>query len=81
MEVANGLAAIDGNELDWQFSVNKDGTRSWHKSVDEKELSIVLDSTGSATATKKTPKTTARIKDYCIKGITEKQLRAFLKEH
>ncbi|WP_244788353.1 hypothetical protein [Cupriavidus pauculus] len=81
VEVSNALATIDGNELDWQYSIAADGTQSWRKTAAEKELSIVVDPAGTAVATKKTAKSESKITAYCTKNITDKQLRTFLKEH
>lgn len=78
IDVANALADIDGNILDWQYSV--DGQeKSWTKSCDDRDYSLVVRADGSAVATKRinSGKTT-RIRDFCATSLTKREIKSFL---
>lgn len=81
IEVSNALGNIDGHELDWHYEVYPDGGREWSKLGDGRELTLSVTASGESTATKRTDKTTSRIKDFCMQKIDEKTIRNFLKEH
>lgn len=78
IEVANALADIDGNILDWQyFETSHD--RSWKKQSNGNEYILTLDSDGSTVATKSTASGhKRRINDSCKETASVKDIRAFL---
>ncbi|MDR5812070.1 serine/threonine-protein kinase [Caballeronia sp. LZ033] len=81
IEVSNALAAIEGNELDWFYTVDADGSRTWTKETDEKTLVLKVDAKDTSEATKRTAQSEQRIKAFCLKNIDDKTIRSFLKEH
>lgn len=81
IEVTNALGNIDGHELDWQYEVFPDGVREWAKASDGRVLTLSVTAEGKSSATKRTDKTTSRIRDFCVQEIDERTIRNFLKEH
>jgi eukaryotic-like serine/threonine-protein kinase len=81
IEIVNSLAKIEGNILDWQYTVDGD-VRSWSKSTDERVLVLRLDENGNAVATRKVGDGVARrIVEYSKGAITRTEIRRFLKDH
>lgn len=80
IEVANALANLEGNELDWSYTMDGDGTRTWTRSDGERTFTLIVAVDGSSTATRKTEKTIQKLKDWCVKVMDEKTIRRFLKE-
>lgn len=79
LDVANELAQIDDNTLDWVYE-NVDGMRRWRKVTLTHEYLMEIDSEGTSVAQKKT--TTgkwSRIKDSCG-GLTTAAIKRFLRE-
>lgn len=80
IEVANALASLDGNELDWSYTVDADGTRTWTRSDDERTFTLTVTADGNSTATRTTERSTSKMKNWCVNPIDEKTIRRFLKE-
>lgn len=78
IDVANALAGIDGNMLDWQYSSDT-GDRSWTKQSGGREYVLVVRSDGSSTASKQINSgTPSRIRDYCADSVSSRDIRKFL---
>lgn len=81
IDVANALADIDGNVLDWQYSVNGQD-KTWAKSCDGRECTLVVSADGSSVATKQTSSVnTTRIKKFCAPALTAREIKSFLGEY
>jgi len=81
IEVSNALAAIEGNELDWFYTVEADGSRVWTKEDDERTYRFKVGIDKVSEATRQTAKTMQRMNAFCIKDIDDRTIRRFLKEH
>jgi eukaryotic-like serine/threonine-protein kinase len=81
IEVANALAEIDGNSLDWQFSqLNSD--KVWRKRTDNREYKLTISSDGSSQAEKITASgNVTRMRDYCQSNLTPKDIKKFLGDY
>lgn len=81
-EVITDLAAVEGTELDWQYTPAADGSRAWTKfdSERDRELRLVIDGSSTAVAEKKRGDGAwRRVAKFCKDGITEAEIREFLK--
>jgi eukaryotic-like serine/threonine-protein kinase len=81
IDVANALADIDKNMLDWQYSVDA-GDRTWRKQLVGREYLLLVRSDGSTTASKRLNSgIPSRIRNYCSKTVTSRAIRNFLSEY
>lgn len=81
IEIVNELASVDGNILDWTYSVTTQ-SRVWEKRVDGKIFQLLVNADGSSIATRKIGNgDVRRIVDYCADQITTNKIRHFLEEH
>ncbi|BCG47161.1 Phage protein [Citrifermentans bremense] len=78
LDISNALAEVDGNELDWQHSV-EDGKLIWKKRANGNHYTLEVDENQKSVAKKRTTKQESRIKDYCVDAIPQKTIREFLK--
>ncbi|MNG07841.1 hypothetical protein D3C84_911610 [compost metagenome] len=79
LEVANELAQIDDNTLDWVYE-SIDGVRRWHKVTLTHEYLLEIDGTGTSVAQKKTTAGKwSRIKESCG-GLTTAAIKRFLRK-
>jgi len=80
IEVANALADINGNILDWQFS-QSDSNKVWTKLVDSREYKLVIFPDGSASAQKTVGSgSVQRIRDYCKQSLTLSEFKRFFED-
>lgn len=76
--VANALADIDGNILDWQYTVT-DTERIWSKQSEDKQYKLTLRKDGTSEATKfLSSGSTYKIKEFCKPAASLKDIKAFL---
>jgi len=80
IEVANALAEIDGNTLDWQFS-QTDVSKVWTKLINDREYKLAIASDGTSLAEKKTLSKVTRIPDYCKQSLTSRDIKKFLGDY
>jgi eukaryotic-like serine/threonine-protein kinase len=81
IEVANALAEIDGNVLDWQFSITSSG-KTWKKSTDSREYSLIISNDGTSLAEKTVGSgKESRIREYCKQALTSKEIKKFLGDY
>lgn len=79
LEVANELAQIDDNTLDWVYE-NNNGVRRWHKVTPTHEYLLEVDGTGTSVAQKKTAAGKwTRMKESCG-GLTTAAIKKFLRK-
>ena len=81
IDVANDLAAVEGEVFDWRFSVNGD-TRRWEKN----EKGTLLEFSASANGATECFKTVGagerrRVTEGCKAKMTERDIRTFLGDH
>lgn len=78
LEVANELAKIDGNCLDWQFSAEY-ATRVWTKTEGEKHQVLTIDADSNSVLTKRIGEgTTRRVGNACQTNLSEHQIHRLL---
>lgn len=83
LDIINYLADIDGNLVDWEYSINeKTKTKEWKKKDNKGNIrKLCVDITGKSTATKIIQNGTERQeKKYCLEHIQSKQIISFLSE-
>ena len=80
IEVANELAQID-ECLDWQYEVLPQ-SRSWTHDDSEKQIKLIIDEHGKASATKTnlTSSRSSRIRAFCKDNLSPSELKAFFKD-
>jgi serine/threonine protein kinase len=79
LELSNAIAEVDGDVLDWQFSVAADGSRRWHKWASGTTTELVVAIDGSCVCHKQKdggPK--RRHNAMCLARVTDAQVRRFL---
>lgn len=82
LEIINALADIDGNLLDWQYSVDEStNVKIWSKSIDSKTYVLRVMTDHSSIATKNVNDKTTRITAYCKKRIDVDEIRNFLENY
>lgn len=80
ISVVNVLSDIDGNDLDWQYEVSTDGSRTWTKSTDGRQRQLTIGVDGKSIATKTLSSgTMQKIKAFCLDRITLRDIQRFLK--
>lgn len=81
IDVANELAQI-GDGLDWQYEELSHG-RSWSCDDREKQIKLIIDIAGKASATKLVHASgrTSRITAFCKNQLSPAELNRFFKEH
>jgi serine/threonine protein kinase len=78
IDVANALADVDGNTLDWRLSEEHD-TRLWSKNIEGTSYELRVTAAGVAECLKSVEGGKARrVSDGCSKAMTEKDLQRFL---
>jgi serine/threonine protein kinase len=81
LEVANALAPIDGDALDWRHS-KPVGCQRWEKNVEGTLYEFELAEAGGTTCYKtKGAGQRRRIGEGCAAAMTDRQLRTFLGDH
>ncbi|MEO0737085.1 MAG: serine/threonine-protein kinase [Cyanobacteria bacterium J06649_12] len=81
LDIVNAMAEIDGNLLDWQYTI-ENGERKWLKDKEGKILSLIVCSSGKSIATKTTTSgRTQRIKKFSKQEISEEEIITFLDSH
>ncbi|MCX7178211.1 MAG: serine/threonine protein kinase, partial [Proteobacteria bacterium] len=81
VEIVNDLAIIDGELLDWQYSV-ANGTRRWSKQIDDTVTWIEIDPAGASIAKKgKVGGAERRVTDYCQPTLNRQSTKRFLREN
>lgn len=81
IKVANALADIDGNTLDWEFSQSS-LSKAWTKRTGEREYNLIISSDGTSKAEKITASgNTTQIRDYCNLNLTTKDIKRFLGDY
>lgn len=81
IEVTNALADIDGNALDWQYSLS-DSSKVWTKCTNDKEYKLIISNDGTSLAEKTSVSgRSTRIRDYCKQALTSRDIQKFLKNH
>ena len=79
LAVANDLASIDDNTLDWVYN-EVDGVRTWSKKTDTHEFYLEVGADGSSVAKKKTSAGKwTMVKDFCSQRITVATIKRFLR--
>ena len=78
IDISNALAEIDGNELDWQHSV-EGGKLVWKKQADGNLYTLEVDENQKSVAKKRTSVRESRMTTYCLDGIQPRKIREFLK--
>ena len=79
LAVANDLASIDDNTLDWVYN-EIDGVRTWSKKTDTHEFYLEVGADGSSVAKKKTSAGKwTMVKDFCSQRITVATIKRFLR--
>ena len=80
LEILNSLANIEGPELDWQYSIDEDGTKKWSKNVEGSERYLKITPDGVATAEKQNVRGRyTKVTNYCGR-INSKAVKDFLKD-
>lgn len=78
IEVANDLAEVDGNTLDWRLSVT-DGTRVWEKNENGTTYALTVEPRGASKCYKTGPSgKPMRVTDGCRASMSEKDIQKFL---
>jgi len=79
IEVVNELAQIDGEVLDWHYTL-QGSDKVWEKQTEEKVYRLIVKVDGSSTATRKVGDSAERrITDYCKDRVTSSDISRFLK--
>ena len=79
--VANALAPIDGDTLDWRYS-KPPGCQRWEKNVEGTLHEFELSDAGGTTCFKtKGGGQRRRVGEGCTAGMTDRQVRTFLGDH
>lgn len=82
IEVANALAAVEGNALDWRFSTTASGLRRWEKLVEGRYWEFEVDKDGATTCYKTVNGgRRTRFGEGCKARMTDREIRSFLGAH
>lgn len=81
IDVANAMASIDGNCLDWKLNETPNG-RVWSKVAGDKEYELTVKDDGNSTCYKSVNGgKKQRVKDNCKDGISERDLRKIFTDY
>lgn len=81
IEVVNDLAGVDGEVLDWKYSIDAAG-RHWVKKVDEMTYTLDIDPNKASTAKKiKDGGQERRVNEYCLPLLNRQSTKRFLREN
>jgi hypothetical protein len=79
--VANALASVEGDTLDWRFSVTGD-TRVWVKNKSGTLYELRVDASGTSQCFKTTEGgNPRRVGEGCKSSISEREIQTFLDSH
>jgi len=80
INVVNGLADIDGNDLHWRYSCSN-SVKTWNKEVEGKIIRLSINSDGASVATKTIGGRQNRISQYCLPAIKTEEMKRFFKAY
>ena len=80
IKIVNELADIDGNDLDWQYSIDSLGTKKWTKNTENgMSYQLEVDNNNKSKArTINLSGTPRMINEYCLDNINYRKIRSFL---
>jgi eukaryotic-like serine/threonine-protein kinase len=78
LDIINALADIDGDFLDWNYTINPDESRVWKKNTSSGYVEIKVNKDHSSEASKESNGRITRMREYCLDRISPKNLTDFL---